>query len=402
MQATLKKVFLLVWVVMLVLFTNEALQLLFPKLSAIDFSVASWLLRGLKHYVSELALACVLATVLIMLVIFARRRLVKLKVTLLICLLLSLLAVFAHSMRAASYERAISANTISAYSEFLGRYPDDRRFSPAARGALSELLAPSFQRAVKERDLEALHELVREYPWHPQAALAQQTIRRVEEKASWERATKADTESAFRSFAEEFPDSQHAPVARERLRIEVDDLGAAIARGLVTAVVTGEGLSSVKVKLTRPKGRLCRVRISPGTFFLSDGTVQNMVVTEEREFDLTESRRCEASVSTSCAQMSKPEPGGTDTFRVGPPTTSKVLKRLLEVAVEAGASEVAKQVATWVVTDNPSRRDLDETYQSGFGFGGGEPAADDEEIEEAHELLKRAGVDTGHKRLFRR
>lgn len=194
----------------------------------------------------------------------------------------------------------------------------------------------------------------------------------------------------------DFVSASSAVQAQERVNII-----EAVQRGKVKAEVSGSGLSTVTLTVRRMKGAIWVV-IPVGTFFVNAGDAQNMISTTEEVIDLTGWDSAAVAISAACANFHRAEPDSSSSFTIRSTADTPELHRLMQLIARGHPSTVVTQVAIWVVTDDPSREELDSTYQSSFSpFGPGSPAASDADIEEARRLLREAGIDTTQKRLFR-
>lgn len=193
--------------------------------------------------------------------------------------------------------------------------------------------------------------------------------------------------------------SVSAPSAAQAL--ERVNLPEAVRQGKVKAEVAGSGLSSVTLTVHRVGKEGIRIVVPVGTFFVNAGDAQNMISTTEEAIDLTSRDSATVAIDATCANFHRAEPDSSSSFTVRSTTGNPELDRLTKVIARKQPSGVVTQVAIWVVTDNPSREELDSTYQSSFSpFGPGSPAASDDDIEEARKLLREAGIDTSRKQLF--
>jgi len=185
--------------------------------------------------------------------------------------------------------------------------------------------------------------------------------------------------------------------AQERLT-----LLEAVQQGKVKAEVSGAGLSAVSLTVQKMGKERIRIVVPVGTFFVNTGAAQNMITTTEAVIDLAGRDSATVAVAAACANFHQAEPDSASSFMVQSTADNPELDRLMKLIAKQHPSETVAQVAIWVVTDNPTREELDSTYQSSLSpFVAGSPAASDADIEAARKLLKEAGIDTTQKRLFR-
>jgi hypothetical protein len=128
-----------------------------------------------------------------------------------------------------------------------------------------------------------------------------------------------------------------------------------------------------------------------------------MVTISPMRIDLSRSAAVTVSVPAVCANFHKPEPSASSSFSIQAAPEDDELQRLLAVIERRHPSQVVAQVAVWAVTDDVSRRELDSTYTSSFSpFLPGPPAASQQDIQRARELLEEAGIDTTRLALYGR
>lgn len=289
-----------------------------------------------------------------------------------------------------AWEIADSVNTEEGFHSFSVSYPDAARATEARERRNSLALS----QAIVVDTEENYREVLERYPNHADST---ELVERMG-SAAWITTESANTLNSYTEFADEYQSHPNAVVAKDRLEIESMTLAAAVAAGLVEAIVTGNGLSSVSVRVTRKRpGRLLSLTTEPGTYFAaSGGGYQNMIATGLATFDLINSRTATRRIPASCANFRRSTPGLKNLFSVRPAAPGSELRRLMATIAEAGATEVVSQVAVWVITDDISP----STLRSGY-VRGNVPAASASDIDRAEALLEQAGISTADKRLFR-
>lgn len=169
------------------------------------------------------------------------------------------------------------------------------------------------------------------------------------------------------------------------------DLGEAVARSLVQATISGDGLKYVNVTLKSISDQPLGVTVPVGTIFeAQSASLQDMVVIKSRVFDL-ESRDSvlSRSVSVACASMELDAPDADDVLVMSSVPVAADLGALLDLSDFNNETFRVKQFAIWTITDNPTR---DGYVGIGtFGFGSGPK---DEEISRIRVLFEAAGIST--------
>jgi len=185
--------------------------------------------------------------------------------------------------------------------------------------------------------------------------------------------------------------------------VETMDLHKAIQQGRVKAEITGSGITTVSVKVTRTKAsKPLRVRVPLGTLFVAgSGDAQNMVGTAAEVVDLTTATATEISVSAACANLHLDVPDSDVNFSVEEGPAQEDLKKVLPLLRTASASDEVTQAAVWMVSDDADYDDLGTLVISygGLGFGGSR-AINERDAAHAMMLLERAKVDVREKAIW--
>jgi len=175
-------------------------------------------------------------------------------------------------------------------------------------------------------------------------------------------------------------------------------LADAIGHGIVDAEVSGSGIRSVSVKITRKTPAGVMLAVPAGTYFVCGSSAQNMVGTESRTVDLRKRDSAYLSMPAACANMRRAVPTSRASFSVQNRAASADLQKLAPHL--ADQSFAVKQAAVWIVTDNASRSDLNTLVSRPFGqVSGGKPVISDRDVLSAAKLIQKAGIDLSRKRI---
>ena len=206
----------------------------------------------------------------------------------------------------------------------------------------------------------------------------------------------------------------------------------AIKEGKIKVEATGAGLTTVTVKIKRNVNEKFRVVVAPGTFFINQGTAQDMVSTDQVRFTFIKDREATITIPVACANALKDVPDESSTFTIERLPRSKDLEKLVKVFPLEKASAVVKQVAVWIVTDDIDNPTLDTRFVKAcnqficdpdfFIPGGGcilksnpdcplvlyadgwkpkrNPAASITDKIHAMKLVERSGIDVTQKAIF--
>lgn len=175
-------------------------------------------------------------------------------------------------------------------------------------------------------------------------------------------------------------------------------LADAIRHGIVDANVTGSGIRSVSVRITRKTAAGVILAVPAGTYFVCGSSAQNMVGTEARTVDLRQRDSAYLSMPAACANMRRAVPTSQASFSVQNRAASVDLQKLAPYL--EGESFAVKQAAVWIVTDNANRSDLNTLVSRPFGqLSGGNPVISDQDVLSAAKLMRKAGIDLSRKSI---
>jgi hypothetical protein len=185
--------------------------------------------------------------------------------------------------------------------------------------------------------------------------------------------------------------------------VETLDLYQAVQQGRVKAEITGSGIDTVSLKVSRPKNsKPLRLRVPIGTMFVTgSGSAQNMVGTSAQLVDLSAVITSELSVPAACVNLHLSVPGEEDKFSVAPAPEQEELQKVLPVLHAAGSDEEVIQAAVWIITDDADYDDLGTLVVSygGLGFGGSR-AINEPQAARAMMLLEKAKLDVKQRAVW--
>jgi len=177
----------------------------------------------------------------------------------------------------------------------------------------------------------------------------------------------------------------------------------ALAGGLVAAQARGAGLDAVMVVLERLVPESLEVVIPVGTFFVNHaGHEQDMVVVHKATVHLADQDIVTATVKSACANIYRSVPDEDSAFDIVISPEAENLQQLVATIEQGNYTQVVKQIAVWVVTDDISRSALDNRYRRAM-FGSSlisSPAASDQDVIRALWLVQEAGIPLEETTLF--
>ena len=260
-------------------------------------------------------------------------------------------------MEGLHWRRARSANTIAAYNRYIALYRDGR-FVGEARREIDRL----HWEAVRKADT------IVAYRWYitsfRHGRFRGDARRRIEvvrtSDAPFRAAERIGTLSAYLTFLAQFPGHRRTADARVRLlELRGVNLAVLVTQGKVVAQVTGADISEVHVEIHNHAHRTLKVKIPPGTFFVPrNPSVQGMVATSGKEVELEAEGDADFDLPAACANRTRSIPSVDDSFDVTQSPQQYELVRLMPRLARAGADELVRQAAIWIITDNANYDDL--------------------------------------------
>ncbi|MGI5854711.1 MAG: HEAT repeat domain-containing protein, partial [Bacillota bacterium] len=178
-------------------------------------------------------------------------------------------------------------------------------------------------------------------------------------------------------------------------------LADAISNGLVRAEIKGAGLAEIDVRLVRQANQSITIAIPAGTFFVNRGAALNMVAVKNTWIDLSAKSEARMMIPSAGTNMYKRVPDSSFSFDVRQVPEPKELARLCKHLAIVDISIPARQIAVWIITDDPARNEIDKTYIIRRQNGTTAPAASNEEILQAMKAVEQAGINAANKKLFK-
>ena len=208
--------------------------------------------------------------------------------------------------------------------------------------------------------------------------------------------------SPIASGATKTPFKTPTPLLPTPTPAEVLTIIEAVSQEKILVQTKGDGLSAVRVIAERLEPLSLEITIPIGTFFINQGSAQNMVSLRTTTLYLTQEDTAEATVKAACANLHRSVPDASSAFDIIASPEQEELKHLLVAIEQEIHTSVVEQVAVWIVTDDVSRSELDSRYvrSSSLFPLGGRPAASDEDVIEAIILVNDAGIPIDEKSIF--
>ena len=174
-------------------------------------------------------------------------------------------------------------------------------------------------------------------------------------------------------------------------------LSEAIDQDFIVLTMVGTGYcagDAVDLKVEVDLDVSVDLEIESGTVLVNSGSGQNMIVGESQVFRVEPKIEVEVSVESYCLDMHKDNPDSSETFAVlldlGEYNEDALkLMQSLEEAPYEYKSVAGVQIALWVVTDNPSREEVDRIFTVTESY-----------LEDAAWLLQNIGIEPSSKAIF--
>lgn len=174
-------------------------------------------------------------------------------------------------------------------------------------------------------------------------------------------------------------------------------LAEAMEGDSVNAVVRGTGYcagDSLKLEIKSELEVGVDLEIEAGTVLINYGKGQNMIIGETRTVRVKPKVELEITIEAYCLDLHRSNPSTSETFRIAPGSGGydeeviRLMQSLKDVPLKYRSIK-AIQIALWVITDNPTRSEVERVF----------PVSEDI-IEAAAWLLENIGIDPMEKKLF--
>jgi hypothetical protein len=296
------------------------------------------------------------------------------------------------------WQEAQAADKVGALEGYLQGHSDGRH-AVQARERIEEL---NWRQAQAANTIAAYRQYVASYPAGRFVPQAEETIASlINDESPFLAAQEVGTREAYEGFLAKFPGHVREADARRALDDILQDMEGRqivdlIAQKKVEARAKGSGIEEVEIELCRLVKHELSVLVPAGTFFVSRGSAQDMVTTNDEEFTLEKEECISVTVPVACADLDRLVPRSDDTFDILPSSQQEEMQKLAPLLREA-SSEV-RQAAVWIVTDNADYDALG-TLVSGLG-GFGPRVIKEDEAARAMKLVDEAGIDITQKAIW--
>jgi hypothetical protein len=179
--------------------------------------------------------------------------------------------------------------------------------------------------------------------------------------------------------------------AKKELKVEDQyDLIFLCKKGYIRTSGIGRSITKIYAKFENLVDQEIKVVVKPGTYFISRGKYQNMVIRKEYTFILDPLSHIGFTFEATCINASLPIPGEYDKFS-GVRKVSNDLVRFLEVSRYSNSMVV--QAGVWAITDNYNSQQIRTRLVSNDRYGMPVPAISDNDIKEAKKILKSLEIN---------
>jgi len=293
--------------------------------------------------------------------------------------------------------------TVAAYEQFLAQHPAGAR-ADEARRKLEDL---RWEQAEQRSTIAGYQKFLQD---HPQSRRAEEAKGRVEAMASdakpfWE-AVDECTEAALKRFLRNYPGHT---LEREAQRI-LDELAQTpeiagnlvelVNRGKMECDARGNGPESVSLRVRKRTPQSVALTVPVGTVFVAAASDRcNVVAVAESSLKLPDVNWQTVSLPVLSIDRQKAAPGASDTFRsVRSEPEQKALRAILPALGRAQVNNDARQVAVWIITDDPTYTALTSSVVRSGTFRPVQLASD---VAMGMKLCDELGVDITRKAIWR-
>ncbi len=301
------------------------------------------------------------------------------------------------------WETARGAGANESYILYVDRHPD----GSYVEQAYEQIEVLDWQDTQDAGTISALRLYQETYPSGRFVAEAEARIAELARDDSVFLAAQAqNTREAYESFLAEYPGHQREADARRTLEEILGDaqgrpITDLIVQNKIQAESRGSGIDSVSLEVRRLVQHEVTVLIPAGTFFVAQGSAQNMVTTAERTITLTGDDWDSVSLDAACANMRRSVPRDDDSFEIRASPQQAELGGVARLLAKRGASTDVVQAAVWIVTDNADYDDLGTLVSGGFGGLGGSRVIDESDAVAAMKTVDDAGIDITRKAIWK-
>ncbi|MGD2095582.1 MAG: hypothetical protein PVH77_11295 [Phycisphaerales bacterium] len=294
---------------------------------------------------------------------------------------------------------AISSNTVKGFERYLQVYPNGKHVTEA-RDKLEYL---RWQDAVYANTSRAIQNYLTQYPKGRFAELARsEQAKLLADYLPFFKAIDKRSEEALKTFLEEFPGHKHEADARLILQdMEGRNIVDLLKEKKIIAKASGIRIKNVKLELKPRVEYKVTVLIPVGTFFLCNGSAQNMVTTQEETVVLKNDLWTTINIEVACANRRRDIPDGKDTFTIERFPKQQELQELMPLLRKANVSFATRQAAVWIVTDDADYGDLGSLVsRAQFQVSGGSRMIKESDCAKAMQICQEAGIDITKKRIW--
>lgn len=157
----------------------------------------------------------------------------------------------------------------------------------------------------------------------------------------------------------------------------------------VSARATGQTITQINAEVHNLTDKRLRVIIRPGTYFVSSGDHQNMVIRTEHRFLLYQQETERLHLPASCIDAELPIPGEDDGFS-GVAKVSEDLTRFLERS--SGEDAMVIQAGVWAITDGYSQDQIQDKLVARSSRGDTRPAVSGDQVARARRILNELRI----------
>lgn len=299
------------------------------------------------------------------------------------------------------WETAQATDSVAAYEEYVENHPQGRHGVEASR----RLEGLQWEAARASKTITAVEEYLGKYPegLFADEARAQIATLRVDDRP-FQAALERGTEQALKQFLGNYPGHRRALEATSAIEdVNGRDIVDLVREDKIEVETKGSGIDDLSLRLRRMTRHPITVRIPVGTFFAARAAgTQNMVATSSHTITLRDGEWVDFLVEVACANRPRGIPDSGDTFVIQRSPSQRELQKLMPNLEQANAGMAVRQAAVWIVTDDADYSDLgDLVRRSAFQLYGGTRIIREREAAKAMRICSEAGIDIRRKAIWR-
>lgn len=269
------------------------------------------------------------------------------------------------------FNEAKDSKSIELLQEFINKYENyDKVMSDEAADIIDDINWNAAYEEYKSKDiLLPIKKYADLYPNSKYISEADKIIKKIQNDSSYsDKYLSEPTLDLIDEFLMYFPGHKDTEKALKLREDFVGDIYAMLQKGYISTSITGNSIMRSILFVRNNTNSKLIITVPLGIYLEADsGSVQNMLVREEKTFTVKSGKTTGLYINTACVNIFKDVPDKTNSFFVRMLQEDSPLIRLLKAARENKSSYEVIQAAVWQITDNPGKDKIinEIAYQDG-------------------------------------